>query len=436
MSRTSFLEDKRAQPRELAVALVCALLLTTGVGMASPAAPAAVITVTGAADDADISNLAGNGMCDLREAITAANTDAPVGECPGGSSADTIQFSVTTPVTITLGAALPPITGTLTISGPGRSALGIDGADLYRPFWIETGATAEISGMTLARGYAPTTGPSQYRGGAVFNRGTLTLRNVSILDSNGISYGGGIHNEGALTLEGVLVAGCSSATYGGGVQGEPGSLLVIDHDSQIGAPGRPNVASLYGAGIYLDRATAVISGAISYNSSGNVGGGLYCEGSTVTLQNATIESNTAGQGGGIHSSNSVLTIISSRIVSNTALFGGWYGGLDVVTSQVELTRSAVVSNTASGAAGIGVSADSVVTLTHSVVLYNTSVDGSGGGVLVYGEGTLTLDSSTVANNATLNSEGGGVNVLPGGAAIIRNSTISGNSAAGYAGGIN
>jgi CSLREA domain-containing protein len=94
------------------------LLFALGLTMALTAAPvaAASLTVNSLADTA-----ADDGFCTLREAITAANTDAAsgatLGECVAGSGTDTVSFSVSG--TITLTSALPAITSDLSISGAG-----------------------------------------------------------------------------------------------------------------------------------------------------------------------------------------------------------------------------------------------------------------------------------------------------------------------------
>ena len=64
---------------------------------ATAAAAFATITVTGTADGT-LAALAGNGTCDLREAIQAANTNVAVGECSAGAvGLDTISFNLPGP---------------------------------------------------------------------------------------------------------------------------------------------------------------------------------------------------------------------------------------------------------------------------------------------------------------------------------------------------
>jgi CSLREA domain-containing protein len=59
-------------------------------GIAAANVRAATITVTGNAD-----GIAVDGQCSLREAITAANTNAPSNECPpGDAGADVINFDL------------------------------------------------------------------------------------------------------------------------------------------------------------------------------------------------------------------------------------------------------------------------------------------------------------------------------------------------------
>src|SRR5262245_31440831 len=83
------------------------------------------ITVNSTSDVSDGTD----GLCTLREAITAANTNTAsglvAGECAAGSGSgsDTINFSVNG--TINLTGALPDISSDLTINGPGSGLLTV-----------------------------------------------------------------------------------------------------------------------------------------------------------------------------------------------------------------------------------------------------------------------------------------------------------------------
>ncbi len=88
---------------------------------AAPYRSLATITVNSLEDTA----IAGDAKCTLREAIANANADAQTtgGDCAAGSGADMITFTVTG--TIGLMSALPTITASLTISGPGPALLDV-----------------------------------------------------------------------------------------------------------------------------------------------------------------------------------------------------------------------------------------------------------------------------------------------------------------------
>src|SRR5512147_1600388 len=115
----SQLHRKSAAPRPaknvLAAALIAALSLST--------ARAATLVVNSIGDDVTPAD----GLVTLREAINAANGDATTDLGDTGNGADTIDLSAVGG-TIMLTAALPVVSGAITIAGPGRTALTIEGS--------------------------------------------------------------------------------------------------------------------------------------------------------------------------------------------------------------------------------------------------------------------------------------------------------------------
>jgi len=100
----------------------------------SSAAPAfATIIVNSTADAPTVAALAGNGTCDLREALQASNTDTSVNECvlSGTPGVDTIQFALGagTP-TINVAAPLPLLNDAVNIFGDtgGSTRIELNGA--------------------------------------------------------------------------------------------------------------------------------------------------------------------------------------------------------------------------------------------------------------------------------------------------------------------
>ena len=90
---------------------------------------AATITVTNTND---------NGLGSLRQALTIAN------------DGDTINFAVTGTITLTSGGL--PINKNITISGPGRDQLSVDGSQALLVFGVFPQKDAAMSGLTVRNG--------------------------------------------------------------------------------------------------------------------------------------------------------------------------------------------------------------------------------------------------------------------------------------------
>ncbi len=118
------------------------------------------IEVTSNADDT-LANLSGNSTCDLREAITAANTDTTVDACTH-TGTDTITFAGD--YTVTLDLALPQISTTMTIDGTGQT-ITISGASTYRIFYITAAGDLTINNLTITDGLTTGSSPNDFLGG-------------------------------------------------------------------------------------------------------------------------------------------------------------------------------------------------------------------------------------------------------------------------------
>lgn len=166
------------------------------------------------------------------------------------------------------------------------------------------------------------------------------------------------------------------------------------------------------------------------------GGAIYDLNSYVVVQNSALTHNAAGAGpaavvfsgfkaAGGRFDNDTITDNTSLVVYNGAVAFGGLGG----AANVSISNSTVSSNKGCGIYG-GVNGQ--LTLTSSVVEYNTGSTKGGGGVHIK-YGGLTASNVTVAHNSTL-TDGGGISVA-GATAIISNSTIAYNYASGNGGGI-
>src|SRR5438034_10988843 len=112
-----------------------------------------------------VTNLLDTGAGSLRAAVAAANAN------PG---ADAIDFATTGTIALTSGQL--DITDSLTINGPGESALTISGEGVSRVFAITGNPTVLIGGLTVANGWT-TDSPG---GGISMAGGTVTLDHVTV----------------------------------------------------------------------------------------------------------------------------------------------------------------------------------------------------------------------------------------------------------------
>ncbi len=370
--------------------------------------------VNSLADDPSASSGLTDGKVSLREAITAANTNAAFGDAAagqadltGGPTGDTITFATSlSGQTITLSGQQLAMSDELSITGLGATQLTVSGNQLSRVFSIAADATVAISRLTIAGGL------SAANGGGIYNAGTLTLMddNVSGNASNGAD-GGGIFSAGTLTLTDSTVAG-NSASSGGGIFSA--GVAVLTSSSVV-----DNSAGQCG-GIYNDSAGTVslTNSSVSDNSS-DFYGGIYNRG-TLTLTGSTVSGNTCIENGGGIYNRGTMTVTSSSISDNTAIFAGGIFNVGPLT----LTNSSVSGNTA-GLYGGGIWNLAALAITSSTISGNVADAewGEGGGI--YNSGTLTLSNSTVSGNSA-GFNGGGLALLERSAATLRNVTIFGN----------
>jgi CSLREA domain-containing protein len=373
--------------RTIWLGAVLALWLGTGpLVIAQAAGVGSVITVTTTADA-----LAADGLCSLREAIIAANTDEAVAGCPAGSGADTIVFSPALPSPVIFALTIPgvnedagltgdlDISGTLIVAGAGPDKTIVDGNGIDRVFHVLLGARATLTGLTIRNG-DPGGGAD---GGGIKVLGSLTLSNSSV-DSN---RGGGISsNDGGVVLGDVRV---TNNTDGFGILNQ-------------------NLAVLKFTGGLV---------------SGNQGGGISNAASSATLSNLYIADNTSG--GGVRNEGSTLahlTLSNSTVAGNAAASGG--GILNAgVGAVVDIYNTSIETNTASEAGG-GVFNNGMMTVSSSTLSRNQAR--SGGGIDHFG-GHLTLTNDTLSGNAASDNGGGLYNRGP---AILTHVTLSNNTANG------
>lgn len=414
-----------------------------------------------------------DGVCTLREAVIAANTNSPSGEasgeCPAGLefATDTILLAPDAIYSLIIdstnedgaldgdldiwdnSAAIDLI---IMVEENGRATISQDASVDDRV--MDVMATVEIEGLTL------TGGSNVDLGGGVHNAGgTLIIRTCTVSD-NTANHGGGIFNDafGTLILAGSTVSGntanlngggvwnfstltvdastisANSATYNGGGLFNYEGTTTIQNESIIG--GDPsaeegNVANLGGGMTVWSGSVTIDASTVSGNSVSWDGGGVWIMNEGTLMVNAsTISANSAANdGGGLHNHGS-LAVDASQVSDNTATYGG--GGFGNDGGSLTLTNSTISANSSGYGGGAANWPNSTLTIDASTFTGNMAEDGGG----VNNHGTVTIRNGSEITGNTAGWIGGGISNLSGGKLQVEEaSTISGNSSEGFAGGL-
>jgi len=322
--------------------------LSLGLAGGAFAARITVDTLT----DTDVAD----GLCSLREAIQAANTDAAYRGCPAGDLADEIDFGVTG--TIALNGDLPEISGPLTITGPGRDQLTIDGADQHSALRIDAvgGELLEVADLTITRA------------------------------AGGFGAAASAGLDDSLTLSGVLIS-AGVGQFGGAIHADDcGEVRIIESEL------RDNRGNLGGGGAYVSGCTGLFvrDSTFAANFAGPTdgttdahGGALYLSGTPFDIRRSTLSGNGArGHGGGLYVVNSAGVIRNSTLTANFAdpdNDGHNGGGIHLDTlSDLDLGGTIVAANVDSAAGGavpdLALAGGAVASLSHNWIGDHASVE--------------------------------------------------------------
>lgn len=263
-----------------------------------------------------------DGDCSLREAVTAANTNAAVDTCPaGGVLTDTITFDVEGTIVVTSQLSVTA-GGPLVIDGGG--GITTSGGGTTRVWGVYSGSDLTLRNLTVSDGYI--TGGRAYAFGAgLYNHGHVTIINCTFSNNN-VSFGyrnwgGAIYNAGTLSINNSTISNNKAkvktynyschgdmAPHGGGIY-NGGSLSIsnstISNNSTYADcwvfPYSSEVFTLaeaYGGGISSSGSLSVVNTTFSGNSAsadrvGSYGGGIFNTGS-VSLVNTIVANSPSG----------------------------------------------------------------------------------------------------------------------------------------------
>lgn len=424
------------------------LALCLAVILAAPATPALAATIT-------VSNCADAGAGSLRDAAASA------------ISGDTIDFSATldcSTISLTSGAVTigqggdgQPIVN-LTIDGPGRDALTLDGGYADRVLVHDAGPAGAltISGIRLQHGVI------DGDGGCIVSAGSINLSDVEVsecmagIGGSGGAHGGGISVAGDATLLTSFVGdnkvdGTDGYAYGGGLYA--GGTATLTSTTISGNFATSDSGGSFGGGIAVGKRAGNLQGTLAASSSaiqnnsatshcgfcGVRGGGAFVYGNS-TFEASTISGNAAfsdahyGAGGGLYfnavsgASPVGATLIDTDLGSNSA---DEDGGAIGASGDLSITRGTISGNSAQNGGAI-VLLGGNMDLAGSLLTGNIAMD-RGGGIFVHGYGDAAAENSTVSENTALGNGGAIANMY--GTVHLSSSTLTANTANGTGGGI-
>lgn len=317
-----------------------------------PHAPATTWIVTNCDDD---------GLGSLRDIIV---NDA--------LSGDTVDMSGLAPCTISLttGAIITGVDD-LTLVGPGKLDLIIDGGHTH-PGLVHLGAgTLIVRDMSVWNGYKYSTGANPAPGGCIYSQGVVSMDNATAkycdaaaLDT-GTARGGGVYAIGGVnllysTVSGNTVSSDGGSALGGGVF-TPGSAVFkyssINGNTSVG----PSATQSRAGGAWVTGGAFVSQSTVAQNQAAMVGGLLLADlvgGGALSIYSSTISEN-----------------IAYDSPFGAGLYAGYSDGVTISNSTITGNIEQNAGNTKYGA-GLNLGPNTPATLVSSIISGNLLDNGS------------------------------------------------------------
>jgi hypothetical protein len=329
---------------------IAPLTAAIGLSLASAQLQAATITVNNLSDGSMA------GQCTLRDAIAAANSDAVVAGCSAGSGADEIVFAPAIHGgTISLTGGPLVIGSNLTIAGPGREQLAIDGNGDRILINSAGGLAIGLSGITLQNGFT-----NAFPGGSA----------IYFFDA-------------VTTLTDCVVSGNLT-------QPEPMSSLVGGAVVSRGMGQQLNISNC------LFSNNAVTGPDDAPPPALLAGGAVHAHGGSIQIENSQFVDNQSGLTAGalaiFQTTGVVGQITDTLFENNLAGLGGAVGLFE--SAQADFDNVRLQNNLADFAGAMAVAGDSEAGIFNSVISGNLA--NAAGGLLV----GLELGSSTASLGPT------------------------------------
>ena len=338
----------------------------------------------------------------LGDAIDDATTDATITLSEGG------VYEATR--TITLNKQI-----VITIDGNGQT---INGAG-KRVFWIGSGSSLVLKNMTIKNA-------NYLDGGAIYNKGNLTIKDALLTNNNATRYGGAIYNYlGNIIINDATLTN-NTASNGGAIYNANGTINIIESTLQ-------NNSANIGGAIYNSYNTVKIAkSSIENNHANNIGGAIYTTyNATLTVtKNVTLTNNTAeNKGGAIYNDMSGTVNIDAAILANNSANLG--GAIFALSGSLTINNSELNNNNATSDGG-AIYNDRILNITNTTFENNYAKE-NGGAIFNNRSANLTITDSRLNYNQA--HSGGAITNCNSGMLKLTNSNLTHNNASFEAGAI-
>ncbi len=219
---------------------------------------------------------------------------------------------------------LPSITTSIVINGNGATIRRSTAAQkmALRLLHVSSGGELVLNDITLLDGLgmkpADVTDPLPNSGGAVFNRGTLTVRDSLITANRARRHGGGIYNIGTMTLIDSTIQN-NSADIGNEPNESGGGIYNTGVATIANCTIANNVASQSASGIANSGSMTITNSTLSGNSTTLAeiaSGAAVINAGTLTISYTTITENIGTTSGAVFSAPDTIQISNSIIANN------------------------------------------------------------------------------------------------------------------------
>ena len=253
-------------------------------------------------------------------------------------------------------------------------------------------------------------------GGAIMNKGTLTISN-SKFNYNNAQQGGAIENEGTIdSVQGTFIKNTSDSS-GGAINNNDNKIINFingsfienkakNHGGAISNYGainsingsfESNKALTYNGGAIINAGSSTINsinGSFIENEAGDSGGAIENEG-TINSINGSYTSNKATYDGGAINNEGTIDSINATFTNNTAIYGG---AIQNNSGTITSINGTFTDNKATnyGGAIYNSTDNSIIKSIQGTFIGNKATNGDGGAI--YNKWTIDSINATFDNN--------------------------------------